>query len=94
MILEQEDNVKKRNIVFGLLFAISLFLIGGFSLDRFGFHSDLIGIVGTLLLIVAYLGLNWAKLKSGDHRIRVATTWIIGLLIIVIILNIIEAALA
>nr|WP_220476753.1 hypothetical protein [Limosilactobacillus fastidiosus] len=69
-------------------------MIGGFSLDQFGFHSDLIGIVGTLLLIMAYLGLNWTKLKSGDHRTRVTTTWVVALLIIVIILNIIEVTLA
>lgn len=86
--------MNKRNIAFGLLFAVGLFLMGGFSLDRLGFHSDLIGILGTLMLIGAYLGFNWAKLKSGDHQTRVVTTWVISLLIIIIILNIIEAVLS
>lgn len=83
----------KRNIILGLSFAAGLFLMGGFSFDRLGFHSDLIGILGTLLLIGAYVGFNWSKLKSGDHRTRVVTTWIVALLLIVIVLNVIETVL-
>lgn len=86
--------MRNKNIIFGLLFAIGLFLMGGFSLDRLGFHSDIIGICGTLLLIAAYLGFNWTKLKNGDHRTRVVTIWVISLLILIIVLNILEAILA
>lgn len=86
--------MEKRNIIFGLLFAVGLFLMGGFSLDQLGFHSDLIGLLGTFLLIGAYVGFNWSKLKSGDHRTRVVTIWVAVLLLIMIILDIIEAVLS
>ena len=85
--------MRKRNIVLGLLFASGLFLMGGYSLDRFGFHSDLIGILGTFLLIVSYIGFNWSKLKSGDHKTKVVTTGVIILLLLIVILNVIEAVL-
>ncbi len=67
--------------------------MGGYSLDRFGFHSDLIGILGTFLLIVSYIGFNWSKLKSGDHKTKVVTTWVIILLLLIVILNVIETVL-
>ena len=88
------DNARKRNIVLGLLFAVGLFLMGGFSLDQLGFHSDLIGILGTFLLIGSYIGFNWSKLKSGDHKTRVVTTWVIILLLLIVILNVIETVLS
>lgn len=85
--------MNRKNITFGLLFAVGLFLMSSFTLDRHGFHSDLIGILGTIFLITAYLGFNWAKLKSGDHKTKVVTTWVISLLILMIILNIVQAVL-
>lgn len=86
--------MKNKNVIYGLAFAVGLFLMGGFTLDQRGFHSSLLGVIGSILLISAYLGFNWSKLKSGDHRTRVVTTWVVSLLILMVILDIIEVALS
>lgn len=86
--------LKNKNYLFGLAFALGLFLMAGFTVDQRSFNSSLLGIIGSFLIVGAYLGFNWDKIKNGDHRTRVIAIWISSLLLLVIILNIVELVLS
>lgn len=59
-----------------------------------GFHSGIYGIIGCLLMVAAYCGFNWDKLKVHDHHARVILGWLVGITTFIIILDIAEAILA
>ena len=48
--------------------AIGIFLISSFSIRHQHFVSDLGGFLGCLLLVGAYLGFNWPKIKQHDVK--------------------------
>ncbi|MEY8441704.1 hypothetical protein AALA17_03465 [Lactobacillaceae bacterium 24-114] len=86
--------LKNKNYFFGLAFALGLFLMAGFTVDKISFNSSLLGIIGSFLIVGSYLGFNWEKIKNGDHHTRKIAIWISSLLLLVIILNIVELALS
>lgn len=86
--------MSKRQILIGGAFAIGLFLMAGYTIDNRGFHSGIYGILGSILLVIAYLGAFWPQIKAGDHHARRLACWLAALLGLIIILDIAEALLA
>lgn len=84
----------KRQVLIGIVFVLGLFLTAGYTIDNRGFHSGIYGILGCGLLMAAYLGAFWPKIKAGDRHARRLTYWLVALLGLMIILDIAEAALA
>ena len=86
--------MNKKQLLFGLLFGLGLFFTASYSIDNRGFHSGIYGVIGCLLMLSAYCGFNWDKLKAHDHHTRLILGWIIGITILIVILDIAEAVLA
>lgn len=84
----------KKQFLFGILFALGLFLVASYSIDNRGFHSGIYGIIGSGLIFASYVGLNLAKLKEHDHHTQRILMWLSILLMVIIILDIAEALLA
>ena len=84
----------ERQILSGVAFALGLFLVAGYTIDNRGFHSGIYGILGSLLLMAAYLGTFWPQIKAGDRHARRLACLLAVLLALIIILNIAEAVLA
>ena len=82
--------MSKRQILIGGAFAIGLFLMAGYTIDNRGFHSGIYGILGSILLVIAYLGAFWPQIKAA----RRLACWLAALLGLIIILDIAEALLA
>lgn len=86
--------MKNKQFLFGLAFAVGLFLVAGYSIDNRGFHSGISGLIGCGLLLVAYLGFFGSKIKSGDQHARRLAWLLASLLALVLVLDIVEALLA
>lgn len=86
--------MNKKQLLFGLLFGLGLFFTASYSIDNRGFHSGIYGVIGCLLMLSAYCGFNWDKLKAHDHHTRLILGWITGIAILIVILDIAEAVLA
>lgn len=86
--------MERKQLLYGLLFALGLFFTASYSIDNRGFHSGIYGIIGCLLMVAAYCGFNWDKLKAHDHHARVILDWLVGITTFIIILDIAEAILA
>lgn len=86
--------MKKKQLISGFLFALGLFLVASYSIDNRGFHSGIYGIIGSVLILGAYVGLNLTKLRAHDHHTRVILGWLGTILLLIIILDIAEALLA
>ena len=84
----------KKQLLFGLLFALGLFFTASSSIDNRGFHSGVYGVIGCLLMLVAYCGFNWVKLKAHDHHTWVIMGWLAAILAVIVVLDIAEAILA
>lgn len=84
----------RKQLLYGLLFSLGLLFTAGYSIDNRGFHSGIFGIIGCLLMLAAYCGFNWAKLKAQNHHVLVTLGWLTGFLVLIIILDIAEALLA
>lgn len=82
--------MKKLRQWWPLLFVIGLFLMASFSLDRVGFHSGLLGIIGCVLVIAALGMWKWPALQQGDRGTKRLMIVVVGLLVVVIILNLLE----
>lgn len=83
----------KKQFGYGFLFALGLFFVASYSIDNRGFHSGIYGIIGCLLILGSYVGLNWTKLKARDHHSLVIMSWLIGILALIIVLDILEVLL-
>lgn len=82
--------MNKKQILWGLLFAIGLFMAASYSIDNRGFHSGIYGIVGCIFILAAYTGMNWEKLQAKDTHTR-KILLILGIILgILIILDIAE----
>ena len=90
----KEFFMDKKQLLFGLLFGLGLFFTASYSIDNRGFHSGIYGVIGCLLMLSAYCGFNWAKLKAHDHHTRVILGWLAAMLAVIVILDIAEAVLA
>ena len=86
--------MKKKQFSLGLAFALGLFFVAGYSIDNRGFHSGIYGIIGCVLLLGSYCGFSWSKIKNGDKHSRHLAYFLGCLLALIIILDIVEAALA
>lgn len=86
--------MNKKQLIYGFLFALGLFFVASYSIDNRGFHSGIYGIIGSALILGAYIGLNLAKLRAHDHHTRVILGWLSAILVLIIILDIAEAMLA
>lgn len=84
----------KRQILIGGAFALGLFLVAGYTIDNWGFHSGIYGILGSILLVGTYLGAFWPQIKAGDRHLRRLAWWLAALLGLIIILDLAEALLA
>lgn len=51
--------MNKKQLLWGLLFAIGLFMAASYTIDNRGFHSGIYGIIGCALILIAYAGMNW-----------------------------------
>lgn len=83
----------KKQFGYGFLFALGLFFVASYSIDNRGFHSGIYGIIGCLLILGSYVGLNLAKIKARDHHTLVVMGWLTGVLILIIVLDILEVLL-
>ena len=86
--------MERKQLLYGLLSALGLFFTASYSIDNRGFHSGIYGIIGCLLMVAAYCGFNWDKLKVHDHHARVILGWLVGITSFIVILDIAEAILA
>ncbi|HJE26303.1 hypothetical protein [Limosilactobacillus pontis] len=86
--------MNKKQLLFGLLFGLGLFFTASYSIDNRGFHSGIYGVIGCLLMLSAYCGFNWDKLKAHDHHTWLILGWVTGITILIVILDIAEAVLA
>ena len=50
--------MNKKQLLWGLLFAIGLFMAASYTIDNRGFHSGIYGIIGCALILIAYAGMN------------------------------------
>lgn len=85
--------MNKKQALWALLFAVGLFLTASYSIDNRGFHSGIYGILGCGLILSAYAGMNWQKLRAGDRRTKKVLVTLAGVLILIIILDIAETML-
>ena len=53
--------MNKKQLLWGLLFAVGLFMAASYTIDNRGFHSGIYGIIGCALILIAYAGMNWEK---------------------------------
>ncbi|MBC8744204.1 hypothetical protein H5W18_06215 [Lactobacillus sp. Marseille-P7033] len=86
--------MNKKQILWGFLFAVGLFMAASYSIDNRGFHSGIYGIIGCILILVAYTGMNWQKLQAHDQHMRKILLLLSSILGIIIILDIAEIILA
>ena len=86
--------MERKQLLYGLLLALGHVFTASYSIDNRGFHSGIYGIIGCLLMVAAYCGFNWDKLKVHDHHARVILGWLVGITTFIIILDIAEAILA
>lgn len=85
--------MKIKETLLGLAFALGLVFAAGYSIDNRGFHSGLSGIVGCMLILVAYVGFNWQKIKAGNPHTRHLLWGLGSLLAFIIALDILEVVL-
>lgn len=86
--------MNKKQMLWAGLFAVGLFLTASYSIDNRGFHSGIYGIVGCLMIITAYAGMNWQKLKAKDSSTRKILYILSCVLGLIVILDIAEAILS
>lgn len=86
--------MKMKETLFGLAFALGLVFTASYSIDNRGFHSGLYGIVGCVLILAAYVGFNWQKIKAGNSHTRHLLWGLGSLLAFIIVLDILEVVLA
>lgn len=82
--------IKYQQWLWAVMGVMGVILMSCFSIRHNHFVSDLGGLLGCLLLIGAYLGFNWKKIKQGDHRTRVALIIIVIMAGLLIILEIVQ----
>lgn len=85
--------MKKKQLLYGLLFALGLLFVASYSIDNRGFHSGAFGVIGSLLMLGSYIGFNYQQIKAHDHHTLVILGWVIGIIVILIILDIAETIL-
>lgn len=86
--------MNKKQLLWGGLFAIGLFLAASYSIDNRGFHSGIYGIIGCALILISYAGMNWAKLQAHEAHTKKILMFIAVILGIIVILDIAEVALS
>ena len=82
--------MNKKQLLWGLLFAIGLFMAASYTIDNRGLHSGIYGIIGCALILIAYAGMNWEKLQSKDQHTRKILLLLSSILGIIIVLDIAE----
>lgn len=86
--------MNKKQIIYGLLFTVGLFLAASYSIDDRGFHSGVYGIIGCILILVSYAGWNWEKLHVAGSPARKILYLLGVVLALIVVLDIIEIILA
>ena len=82
-----EKFFKNRQWLWAAMGAIGIFLI---SIRHQHFVSDLGGFLGCLLLVGAYLGFNWSKIKQHDVKTIASMKLILVLVAILIVLEAVQ----
>lgn len=86
--------MNKLKQMWPVILVIGLFLMASFSINEVGFHSGIMGIIGSVLVILA-LWLKMARqIKNGDQHSWRVLKLVLGLLLFIILLNIIEVSLS
>lgn len=85
-----EKFFKNRQWLWAAMGAIGIFLISSFSIRHQHFVSDLGGFLGCLLLVGAYLGFNWPKIKQHDVKTIASMKMILVLVAILIMLEAVQ----
>ncbi len=88
-----EKFLKHRQWLWAALGAVGIFLISSFSIRHQHFVSDLGGFLGCVLLVGAYLGFNWSKIKSHDRKTIASVRLILILVIVLIGLEVVQSLL-
>ena len=88
-----EKFLKHRQWLWAALGADGIFLISSFSIRHQHFVSDLGGFLGCVLLVGAYLGFNWTKIKSHDRKTIASVRLILVLVIVLIGLEVVQSLL-
>ncbi|MBD5806929.1 hypothetical protein EAI26_04270 [Lactobacillus sp. 0.1XD8-4] len=86
--------MNKKQVLWGLLFAVGLFLAASYSIDNRGFHSGIYGIIGCGLILSSYAGLNWKKLQNKDQHTRRILLVLSCILALIVVLDIAEIVLS
>lgn len=86
--------MNKKQILWGILFALGLVLAASYSIDARGFHSGIYGIFGCICMLGAYVGMNWTKLQAKDRHTQRILYVLSGILVLIIILDIAEMLLS
>lgn len=81
--------MKNRSFICNLSLVLGFFCIAAFSIQHNHFYSGICGVLGCVLMIGGYWGLHWEQYQAGDRRTRKTLSWLIGLCILLIGLNII-----
>lgn len=82
--------MNKKQLLWGFLFAVGLFMVASYTIDNRGFHSGIYGIVGCAFILIAYSGMNWKKLQLKDQHTRKILLLLSSILGIIIVLDIAE----
>ncbi|MBB1080369.1 hypothetical protein H5S09_10705 [Limosilactobacillus sp. STM2_1] len=86
--------MNKKQLLWGGLFAVGLFLAASYSIDNRGFHSGIYGIIGCVLILGSYAGLNWEKLRKKDQHTRQILVILSCVLALIVALDIVELVLS
>lgn len=86
--------MNKKQLIFGVLFAVGLFMAASFSIDEHGFHSGVYGIVGCVLILVSYAGWNWKNLHVPGSQARKILYLLSAVLALIVVLDVMEIILA
>ena len=80
----------KRKIITVVTGLVGIILMMSFTIQQEHFHSGIYGVLGSILLVGAYVSAHYEAWREHDRRVRHVTITLAVLCVLLVALNLVE----